>query len=135
MKRLSLLMALAMIITIGGVYATWNYQSGVIEGHHMAIGKIGLTEVKTDGSKGAITVTPTVTMLIDDADDNHKPDELTVTGNITITYTPSDEYPTLVPLYYHLGLSDPTLEGSDKHVQDPANYAKLSYDEKQIFKI
>ena len=126
-------MALAMLITIGGVYATWTYQNGVIEGKHMPIGKIGLTDVETDGSKGAITVNSTVEMLIDDADDNHKPDELTVNGNITITYRPSTDYPVPVALYYHLGLSDPAKEGTDKHVQDPATYDKLVYEEKQIF--
>ena len=91
MKRLSLLVMLMLLVTVGGVYATWNYAQGnVSETQGFALPTME-TAVR-DTSKGTINVdTSGLTMKVDDdANDgeNHKA-VLVMTGKITVTFTPA----------------------------------------------
>ncbi len=120
MKKLSLLMALAMFITIGGVYASWHYQNATIEPKHTYFNKIQLTEIVPDGEKGAIRVNHSGLVIeIDDANDDKAP-ELVVKGTITIYYTPAADNVDVPDLYYHLGMSNPALGATNNHV-DPVS--------------
>ena len=126
MKKLSLLMALLMFITVGGVYATWSYSIGGLTERHHYIGKIQMTDAISDGAKGAITVDySTLSITIDDSDDDHRP-ELVITGAIVITYAPATDNPEPIDLYYHLGMSIPATE---QHIPNPVEYLKFTYEE------
>ena len=87
MKKLSLLIALALIVTIGGVYAAWNYSQGSAASVEITR-EINMAQVNTEGSKGTISATPSnVAFLVDDAGDYHT--KLTGTGEFAITFTPN----------------------------------------------
>ena len=128
MKKLSLLMALLMFSTIGGVYATWSYSIGGLTERHHYIGKIQLTDAVSNGAKGAIEVDySTLSMLVDNAGHhegtNYTP-KLLITGNIVIKYTPAHDNPGPIDLYYHLGMSIPA---TDEHIENPAGHLTFMY--------
>ena len=89
MKKLSLLLALAMLVTIGGVYATWNYAQGTAVYRDKFL-TAHLTDKVTDTAKGNIEVNiDGLTLTIDDADNNHR-GELILAGEIVINFTPNE---------------------------------------------
>lgn len=51
MKKLSLLIALCMLLSIGGVYATWSYASGTIDNkhHHLTMSVTGAETTEAEG--------------------------------------------------------------------------------------
>ena len=91
-KKVSLLMALAMCGTIGGVYATWYYQEGTIQKDTSLV--ISLTSSKGTG-KGTLNVaTNNLVVNIDDKiDSTYVVDyhgELVVSGSIVLEFTPDE---------------------------------------------
>ena len=98
MKKLSVLVALMLIITVGGVYATWNYfqyVTGTATQAETTITMIALTdkvEAGEDSStpKGTISVSPSnLTISIDDDSGDHV-GEFHVSDNITVHFEPAD---------------------------------------------
>ena len=85
MKKISILIVLAMILTIGGVYATWNYAQGNVDSVDLNP-VVSLTEKVVDTPKGTITVDMSgLDIAIDDA--NHDYDaELVMTGAVNVTF-------------------------------------------------
>lgn len=66
MKKLTTLIVLALIVTIGGVYAGWTYFQGGATGAN-ATPRVGMASVSYNGEKGAITAdTTSMTILVDD---------------------------------------------------------------------
>ena len=93
MKKLSLLLALMLIITTGGVYAAWNYAQQAIEGKEIDLTKsaVQLTTATSGFKKGVVEVQPTnFVVYIDDADGNHVP-EVTYQENsyVAIRFVPA----------------------------------------------
>ena len=87
MKKLSLLVALALIVTVGGVYAAWNYAQGATASVEITR-EINMAQVNTNSNKGSIAATPKdVTFLVDDAGGYHT--ELTGSGYFDIVFTAS----------------------------------------------
>ncbi len=87
MKKLSLLVALALIVTIGGVYAAWNYAQGATASVEITR-EINMAQVNTNSNKGSISATPhDVTFLVDDAGEYHT--KLTGSGEFTIAFSHS----------------------------------------------
>ncbi len=89
MKKLSLLMALAMLITVGGVYATWTYSEGVMSTkvhEHFNISLVGATSTN---AKGTLTVDPSGLSIVIDNDGNYAP-EMTVSGSVKVYFKPAD---------------------------------------------
>ncbi len=87
MKKLSLLIALALIVTIGGVYAAWNYAQGATASVEITR-EINMAQVNTNSNKGTISATPSdVAFLVDDGGNYHT--KLKGTGKFDITFTPS----------------------------------------------
>ncbi len=85
MKKLSLLIALALIVTIGGVYAAWNYAQGSTASVEITR-EINMAQVNTDSNKGSISATPTdVAFLVDDGGSYHT--VLLGTGSFAIAFT------------------------------------------------
>ena len=80
-----------MIITIGGVYAAWNYAQGSVPNVPKALdGQTKITDKVVDSAaKGNITVDPAnLSITIDDSNNDHVA-ELAVAGYITVTFTPN----------------------------------------------
>lgn len=108
MKKLSVLIASLLCVTIGGVYATWYYAtSNNVGDKHQHIG-LELTADKLQGGYGSYTVEVKVGMWIDPASENSYEAALyfgaaDIDGNVTpaqptdeaivITYTPDTYVP------------------------------------------
>ena len=87
MKKLSLLIALALIVTIGGVYAAWNYAQGATASVEITR-EINMAQVNTNSNKGSISATPSnVAFLVDDGGAYHT--VLNGTGEFAIVFTPN----------------------------------------------
>lgn len=93
-KKISILLLLALVISVGSVYATWGYAQGAI-GNAIASLDVGegkniyITGANSDSKAGTITIdTSATTIVIDDANNDHVAD-LTYSGDIVITFVPS----------------------------------------------
>ena len=94
MKKLTTIIALALVLTIGGVYAAWNYFQGGASGA-TAQPRIGMATVSYNGEKGSITAdTTALTLLVDDMStvagsgvNKQHTAGLTGVGQITINFT------------------------------------------------
>ena len=87
MRKLSLLIALALIVTIGGVYAAWNYAQGATASVEITR-EINMAQVNTNSNKGSISVTPhDVAFLVDDGGNYHT--VLKGTGSFDVAFTAS----------------------------------------------
>ena len=94
MKKLSLLIALCMLISIGGVYATWVYTDAAMAPghHHFGLNMAGVT---SDVSKGSILVltaaegTSTLKISIDDVDERDYKAEAVITGTVDVIFVPN----------------------------------------------
>lgn len=92
MKKISILIALALILTIGGVYATWNYAQGDVESVELDA-VVSLTDKVVDTPKGEIAVDMSgLSISIDDTNGDYAA-ELIIAGDIDITFTASDIAP------------------------------------------
>ena len=94
MKKLSLLVALALLITVSGVYATWTYTQTTDvadESVHMAL---NLTNVTYEGSYGTYEIDKSgLTMVIDPKEGTTHITALKITGNLVIKFTPATYAP------------------------------------------
>ena len=115
MKKLGLLISMILMVTIGGVYATWYYasESQKMTDAHQHI-SIGLTGTVNDSSYGtyALNINTNVSMWVDplnEAEGSHTTalyfgsyaDKVLTKANrtdviATITYTPGEYVPTVV---------------------------------------
>ncbi len=88
MKKLSTIIALALVITIGGVYAAWNYSQGQTAATEVTR-EINMAQVSTTGTKGSFAVTPggDFAFLVDNA--GNYVATLTGTGYIDVIFTPN----------------------------------------------
>lgn len=101
MKKLSLLMALILCVTIGGVYATWNYARNVVDSKQ-ASATVVVTGTQSS-TKGTIAITAAPKrVVIDDTDSNHiaelffgdidessQPVSCNQLGTISVVFTPA----------------------------------------------
>ncbi|MBE6671266.1 MAG: hypothetical protein E7593_03590 [Ruminococcaceae bacterium] len=125
MKKLSLLMALIVLVTIGGVYATWNYAQGnVSTAQGFALPK--METVVTTGTKGSIAVDVSgLTIKIDDdANDayTHKA-VLKMDGELKINFTPA------------VGADESVANNGIKMRVEITCTENWKYDEKNIFTV
>ena len=106
-KIVSLLVILALCVTIGGVYATWNYSS---------VGGLTVTQDLTVGLTGSGTVTGeslkitanSLVFKIDDTDGDHVGDTVVAEGSITVTYDVSEHNQEAVVLYANVKVNNET---------------------------
>lgn len=90
MKKLSTLIAIFLIATIGGVYATWNYSQGDVTSRTSYFDDITkITDKVVDNAKGEIVIAKNdLAITIDDSNNNHFA-EWKLTGSLTVTFTPN----------------------------------------------
>ena len=98
-KSLSLLLILAICITIGGVYAAWIYAETPLTSVHGHVGSFGLSNASVNNSKGTLSVNAEAAHLTIDMNNPSDPTAadaykavLKATGNITFTFTPSNAW-------------------------------------------
>lgn len=125
MKKLSVLAALALCVTVGGVYAAWNYaEQGVSTVY--AVGTVGITGVEGKTSKGTLkAVGNNLAIKVDDVpidDEETQTNVLHQTaltynteGYFTVTFT-ADANATAdikkdgIPLVWYVGLANTSNE-------------------------
>lgn len=87
MKRLAAIMAGALLTTVGGVYAQFTYAQGNVEQAEISMQK-NLATAATNTEKGTINVAGDFLVSIDDTD-NDLITETTISGDLTISFTPA----------------------------------------------
>lgn len=110
MKKLSLIVALALVISIGGVYATWFYATTSVTTVNHKFKGLSITDVDTKTESGSFSITDTLSLKIDDNDGSHTPAwDVDVTGadagTVGITFTPNSGAP-LTTLQYSIIISN-----------------------------
>ena len=96
-KLLSVFVAFALMITVGGVYATWNYADGGVNDEDYT-GFISITEDITGGGKGVLAIDDGASdfkILFDDpsTDDAVHTAVLDYSGKIVVKFTFSENAP------------------------------------------
>lgn len=90
-RSISLLLVLALFVTIGGVYAAWSYAETPLTAVHGHFGSFGVASAVVNNSKGTITVNGENAHLSLDqtAADNYTA-KLVGSGNIVLIFSPSE---------------------------------------------
>ena len=124
-RKISMLIALALIVTVGGVYATWNYAQGDAEATFEALDSVTvITDKVVDAvAKGNISIDVSNLLIKIDDDDNDHHGELIQEGYIQITFTPSQGADANVvangiPLQYSLSCTGSDFLYNGEHIFD-----------------
>ena len=89
MKKLSMVMAAAMCLTVGGVYATWTYSQGTAT-YSTKTTYVTLVDAATETAKGKIHIDATgVTIAIDQADDQYHGKLVFSTNHFAVSFVPT----------------------------------------------
>ena len=89
MKRLSILVALILCVTIGGVYAAWIYTSSTVGSVDRTISH-GLTTATYEQDAGILQVkSNTVDIAIDQTAEEDYRAKLVITGEVVISFKPN----------------------------------------------
>ena len=98
MKKISILMALMLVLTIGGVYATWSYAGTNDIADAFAEAKVTIEDVELIGANGTYKIESNLILSVDQANDDHEA-ELVFSSNdsnpifLTVTFTPAANAP------------------------------------------
>lgn len=98
MKKLSILIALCMLLTIGGVYATWSYVGSTDIIDAFAESKVTIADAVIEGTYGIYKIDSNLVLTVDQANDNHEAELVFGANNdqpvyLTVTFTPSVNAP------------------------------------------
>ena len=122
MKKLSLLIALCMLLTIGGVYATWTYTQNTDVADEAVNMNMNLTDVAYSGSYGTYKVdTSSLKLAIDPKAGTTHTTALYIEGNIVVTFTPNSVAPVEIKqngldTTYTLSLSNPNWKYNSQNI-------------------
>ena len=94
MKKISLLIALCMLLTVGGVYATWTYTQATDVADEAVNMSLNLGAVTYIGTYGTYEVDQsTLKLTIDPKEDTTHTTALYITGELVIKFTPNTYAP------------------------------------------
>lgn len=98
MKKLSLLVALALLITVGGVYATWSYAGTDDIADAYAEAKVTIADTELTGANGTYKVESNLVLTVDQANDDHEAELVFGSNNsqeifLKVTFTPATNAP------------------------------------------
>ena len=98
MKKLSLLLALMLCVTIGGVYATWSYAGTDDIADAFAEAKVTITDAELTGANGTYKIESNLVLTIDQANENHEAMLVFASNNsepifLKVTFTPAANAP------------------------------------------
>ena len=122
MKKLSLLIALCMLLTIGGVYATWTYTQNTDVADEAVNMNMNLTDVAYSGSYGTYKIdTSSLKLAIDPKAGTTHTTALYIEGNIVVTFTPNSVAPVEIKengldTTYTLSLSNPNWQYDSRNI-------------------
>ncbi len=96
MKKLSVLIALFMCVTIGGVYATWTYAgtTDITDGHKEIF--VTIPDAVVEGTYGTYLVEANFDLVIDDTDKDHIAELVFLSKDqdadpkLKVTFTPNE---------------------------------------------
>ena len=132
--KMALATALATLVTVGGVYATWTFAESNASSANTTV-NVAMTGVNATTEKGTLSVmvmgTNGFTLAVDDADGNHKPD-IKKTGVVTVTFTPSSSASTAIQ---SSGIDVQCVISYAPYNGGPATLDAWTYDNSQIFDI
>ena len=120
MKKFTVLVALILCVTIGGVYATWTYQGGEVQELHQHF-TVYMGAVDNDEAKGVLkTVTNALNIRLDDANNDYTA-EADVTGYLEFVFAPKKNASDSVreegiDLVFDLEQTDPAMQFENKNV-------------------
>ena len=113
MKKLSLLLALMVLVTITGVYATWSYAGTDDIADAYAESKITITDAVLSGSNGQYIVESNLVLSIDQKNDDHEAE---------LVFAANDGQ----PIYLKVTFIPATFAGQD--IKDHAVPSELYFD-------
>ncbi len=98
MKKLSVLIALMLCITIGGVYATWSYAGTNDIADAFAEAKVTIADAELTGANGTYKIESNLVLTVDQANDNHDAKLVFASNNsedifLKVTFTPAANAP------------------------------------------
>ena len=94
MKKISILIALILCVTIGGVYATWVYSQSDDVADITGAKAITMTEATFTGTYGTYHVdTSELSMVVDPKEGTTHATALRISGNLVIGFTPNTYAP------------------------------------------
>lgn len=94
MKKLSLLLALMLVVTVGGVYATWSYAGTNDIADAYAEAKVTITDAVLTGANGTYAIESNLVLSVDQKNDDHEAELVFASNNseaiyLKVTFTPS----------------------------------------------
>ena len=101
MKKLSVLIALMLCVTIGGVYATWSYTASNDIYDAFAEAKVTIADAVSLGSNGEYKIESNLVLTVDQANDQHEAG-LVFSSNdgkdiyLKVTFTPNKNAPQII---------------------------------------
>jgi len=122
MKKLSVLIALILCVTIGGVYATWVYSQSDDVADITGAKAITLTEATFTGTYGTYHVdTAGLTMQVDPKEGTTHTTALKISGDLVIGFTPNTYAPAEVktngvPSTFAFSLSNANWQYSGENI-------------------
>lgn len=98
MKKLSILLALMLCVTIGGVYATWTYAGTEDIADAFAEAKVTITDAELTGANGTYKIESNLVLTVDQANEDHEAKLVFSSNNsdaiyLKITFTPASNAP------------------------------------------
>lgn len=135
MKKMSILASLALCVTIGGVYAAWNYADKNVSTTYAAMG-VSVTGITSQSEKGVLQAVGTnVALQIDDVPNakTHTTEFVyDANGYFTVTFTANANAPVEVlkdgiDLKWHVGLATTANVAKD--------YTTVKYDNQIIYTV
>ena len=98
MKKLSILMAIMLVLTVGGVYATWSYAGTNDIADAFAEAKVTIEDVELIGANGTYKVESNLVLSVDQANEDHEAELEFASNNgnpifLKVTFTPSANAP------------------------------------------
>lgn len=113
MKKLSLIVAMAVILTIGGVFATWTYPGGGVSNTNGSVG-IAMTGIVDDAAAGEIQIISMPTFTIDQTATGNYAPIIVATGDLAVKYTKSvGSSKTNATITYEVTIETPAGEYKD----------------------
>ena len=117
MKKLSLLIALMLLVTVGGVYATWSYAGTNDIADAYAEAEVTIKNVELTEANGTYKIESNLVLTVDQANEDHEA-ELVFGSNdgqavyLKVTFTPSTNAPktikdNAVPSELYFGVTTP----------------------------
>ena len=98
MKKLSVLIALMLLLTVGGVYATWSYAGTNDIADAFAEAKVTIADVELIGANGVYKIESNLVLTVDQANEDHEA-KLVFGSNdsqpifLKVTFTPAANAP------------------------------------------